>query len=68
MLRISLLLAFVSSGALAHGGRLDRNGCHNDRKRGGYHCHRAKPVSAPVPPPKPPPPPRPKKAEKVKAL
>jgi endonuclease YncB( thermonuclease family) len=24
----------------AHGGGLDANGCHNDRKRGGYHCHR----------------------------
>lgn len=23
----------------AHGGGLDANGCHNDRKRGGYHCH-----------------------------
>jgi hypothetical protein len=25
---------------IAHGGRLDGNGCHNDRQRGGYHCHR----------------------------
>lgn len=24
----------------AHGGGLDANGCHNDRQRGGYHCHR----------------------------
>ncbi|MDI9237780.1 excalibur calcium-binding domain-containing protein [Lysobacter sp. LF1] len=24
----------------AHGGGLDRNGCHHDRKNGGYHCHR----------------------------
>lgn len=23
-----------------HGGGLDSLGCHNDRKRGGYHCHR----------------------------
>lgn len=23
----------------AHGGGLDRYGCHHDRKRGGYHCH-----------------------------
>ncbi len=22
-----------------HGGGLDKNGCHHDRKRGGYHCH-----------------------------
>lgn len=25
---------------LAHGGGLNAEGCHNDRKRGGYHCHR----------------------------
>jgi hypothetical protein len=24
-----------------HGGGLDANGGHHDRKRGGYHCHRA---------------------------
>jgi hypothetical protein len=23
----------------AHGGRLNAEGCHHDRKRGGYHCH-----------------------------
>lgn len=23
-----------------HGGGLDSYGCHHDRKRGGYHCHR----------------------------
>jgi hypothetical protein len=27
-----------------HGGGLDANGCHHDRKRGGYHCHRAQPT------------------------
>lgn len=26
--------------AWAHGGGLDAHGCHHDRKRGGYHCHR----------------------------
>ena len=26
--------------AVAHGGGLDRYGCHNDRKAGTYHCHR----------------------------
>ncbi|QIF81633.1 MULTISPECIES: excalibur calcium-binding domain-containing protein [Brevundimonas] len=25
----------------AHSGGLNAEGCHNDRKRGGYHCHRA---------------------------
>ncbi|WP_371999973.1 YHYH domain-containing protein [Tistrella mobilis] len=23
----------------AHGGGLDRNGCHHNRKTGDYHCH-----------------------------
>ena len=40
----SLAAAFVaivlSEPAYAHGGGLDVNGCHHDRKRGGYHCHR----------------------------
>ena len=25
---------------LAHGGGLDGYGCHNNKKEGGYHCHR----------------------------
>ncbi len=39
MKRAALLLLWVSS-ALGHGGGLDGYGCHHDRKRGGYHCHR----------------------------
>ncbi len=37
-----LLLAIFSSSsfAFAHGGGLDSYGCHNNRKQGGYHCHR----------------------------
>ncbi len=35
-----VLAFFVSSDAIAHGGGLDSLGCHNDRKAGGYHCHR----------------------------
>lgn len=27
--------------ASAHGGRLNREGCHNNRKTGDYHCHRS---------------------------
>ncbi|MFC3815029.1 excalibur calcium-binding domain-containing protein [Lysobacter sp. GCM10012299] len=27
--------------ALAHGGRLNAEGCHNEKKHGGYHCHRS---------------------------
>ena len=26
--------------AYPHGGGLDAHGCHNNRKAGGYHCHR----------------------------
>src|SRR5262245_25539765 len=33
--------------AEAHGGGLDANGCHHDRKAGGYHCHRG-PGAAPL--------------------
>lgn len=43
------LLLMTSAGvALAHGGGLNAQGCHNDRKNGGYHCHRA-PSAAPPP-------------------
>ncbi|MDK2760475.1 MAG: excalibur calcium-binding domain-containing protein [Sphingopyxis sp.] len=31
----------------AHGGGLAADGCHNDRKNGGRHCHRAPARSAP---------------------
>jgi endonuclease YncB( thermonuclease family) len=33
--------------ALAHPGGLNAQGCHNDRKHGGYHCHRG--GSSPAP-------------------
>lgn len=42
MARWLLALLLVSPAlAWAHGGGLDANGCHHDRKTGGYHCHRA---------------------------
>ena len=34
---IALLLP---SSVFGHGGGLDKYGCHHDRQRGGYHCHR----------------------------
>ncbi|MGI8397818.1 YHYH domain-containing protein [Agrobacterium deltaense] len=43
MFKLALAGALLISSAIsafAHGGGLDKNGCHNDRKRGGYHCHR----------------------------
>ncbi|MCC2958945.1 YHYH domain-containing protein [Massilia sp. IC2-278] len=45
-----LALGLVTgSEALAHGGGLNAQGCHNNRKTGDYHCHRAPQVSAPRP-------------------
>ena len=37
-----LLVALMglSGAATAHSGGLNAEGCHNDRKNGGYHCHR----------------------------
>jgi endonuclease YncB( thermonuclease family) len=37
---LTLIALLLPSIAFAHGGGLDGYGCHNDRKRGGYHCHR----------------------------
>lgn len=34
------LLTLPAANALAHGGGLDGQGCHHNRKVGGYHCHR----------------------------
>ncbi|WP_410705871.1 excalibur calcium-binding domain-containing protein [Brevundimonas diminuta] len=34
------LLALAPVAASAHPGGLNAEGCHNDRKNGGYHCHR----------------------------
>ena len=38
---VSISLAFFIQSTNAHGGGLDSSGCHHDRKRGGYHCHRS---------------------------
>lgn len=37
---LAAVLLLAATTALAHGGGLDRYGCHNNRKTGGYHCHR----------------------------
>jgi hypothetical protein len=42
------VLALASGAVAAHGGGLNAEGCHNDRKNGGYHCHRG---AASRPPP-----------------
>jgi hypothetical protein len=43
LVRLSCVIATMCifyASAFAHGGGLDQMGCHHDRKRGGYHCHR----------------------------
>lgn len=47
---VAVLITPLPSTALAHGGGTDANGCHNDRKRGGYHCHGGGSASGPPPP------------------
>ena len=37
---ITLLWLLNPSISNAHSGGLDKMGCHHDRKKGGYHCHR----------------------------
>lgn len=38
----------VATPALAHGGGLNAQGCHNNRKTGDYHCHRGSSARAPA--------------------
>lgn len=42
-LDIAMMAAIIAAPvvAVAHPGGLNSEGCHNDRKNGGYHCHRA---------------------------
>ncbi len=40
LLAVSFVTAAACELAHAHGGGLDSLGCHNDRNRGEYHCHR----------------------------
>lgn len=35
----AMVLVFPTQTANAHGGRTAADGCHNDRKNGGRHCH-----------------------------
>ena len=41
MLVLAAIVAFIAmpSSSSAHGGRTAADGCHNDRKNGGRHCH-----------------------------
>lgn len=54
VLAILILLTLAIGQALAHGGGLNAEGCHNNRTTGDYHCHRpqvAAPMSRPAPMP-----------------
>ena len=47
-----VIFAFLTAtSAFAHGGGLDANGCHTNRKAGDYHCHRAPAAPRTTPPP-----------------
>lgn len=48
-LALLVLLLAASGVALAHPGGLNREGCHNDRKNGGYHCHGGRSAAPAVP-------------------
>lgn len=45
---LCLMLA-ACSGALGHGGGLDANGCHTNRRTGDYHCHQGPGAAPPSP-------------------
>jgi hypothetical protein len=40
MLMLGTAAAGAADCAAAHGGGLDKQGCHQNRKNGGYHCHK----------------------------
>lgn len=48
MILILTLAAWPNAPALAHGGGLAADGCHNDRKNGGRHCHGGGRASSPA--------------------
>lgn len=45
---IVALLLFIAPAVFAHGGGLNKDGCHTNRKTGDYHCHGG-PTAAPAP-------------------
>ncbi len=36
---VAILLIVIVNPSVAHSGRTNSEGCHNNRKTGGYHCH-----------------------------
>lgn len=43
---LAITIAGISTPAFAHGGGLNAEGCHNNRKTGDYHCHRGPKASS----------------------
>jgi hypothetical protein len=39
MFGVAIIFPLTENSVNAHGGRTNADGCHNDRKNGGYHCH-----------------------------
>ena len=37
---LTIIIILFSTKAMAHGGGLNKQGCHNNRSTGDYHCHR----------------------------
>ncbi|WP_292053210.1 MULTISPECIES: excalibur calcium-binding domain-containing protein [unclassified Brevundimonas] len=48
---IALSIMGLATPVMAHPGGLNAEGCHNDRRNGGYHCHRGPSRSSSTPPP-----------------
>lgn len=46
-----LIFALAAALSATHPGGLNAEGCHNDRKNGGYHCHRGNATRSPPPAP-----------------
>jgi hypothetical protein len=45
---LAILIAVSSGAASGHGGGLNSEGCHNNRRTGDYHCHRPGAVAKPA--------------------
>jgi len=40
-----IVATLLATDVYSHSGRTNSEGCHNNRKTGGYHCHNSKPKS-----------------------
>jgi len=49
LLAIVLSFPLLPAAGRAHGGGLNAEGCHTNRKTGGYHCHRPRAPRSPDP-------------------